>query len=240
MFQESAGKRMMILRRRRDLTNGGTVFHHQTDHQISQRQFRDLLRGDRQQLREHLFDVESRGGATLLRFSEASLRRAMDRGRTSETILEFLEAHARPLVPQPLKFLIEDVGRRHGQIRMGSASTYLRADDPALLATVVNHRKMAKAGLRLIAPNVAVSTMEEPKLLRLMRDAGFLPMPELADGTLAPASHAPDREVFERDFGERSRSEGQRAWNEGLHAGDQRSQLIDPSAYKLAVRLKQR
>lgn len=187
-----------------------------------------------------LADVESRGGATLLRFSETSLRRAMDRGRTTDTILEFLTAHARPVVPQPLKFLIEDVGRRHGQLRMGSASTYLRADDPALLAAVVNHRKMAKGALRLIAPTVAISTMEEPKLLRLMRESGFLPMPELADGTVAPASQAPDREVFERDFGERGRSEGQRAWNEGLNAGDKRSQLIDPAAYKLAVRLKQR
>lgn len=184
--------------------------------------------------------VESRGGATLLRFSEASLRRAMDRGRSVSGILEFLERHARPSVPQPLRFLIEDVGRRHGQLRIGSAVSYLRSDDPALLAAVVNHRKMAKAGMYLISPNVAMAAIEEPKLLKMMRENGFLPVAELPDGSAAPVVASAGREVFERDFGERGRSDGLRAWNEGLVAGNDRDVIVMRTVRDLAKRLKAR
>jgi Helicase conserved C-terminal domain len=187
-----------------------------------------------------LADVESRGGATMLRFSEASLRRAMDRGRTAETILAFLDAHARPMVPQPLRYLIDDVSRRHGQLRIGTTTTYLRADDPALLAAVVNHRKMTKAGLHLISPTVAISSLEEPKLLKMMRENGFLPMPELPDGTPAPVVAMKGREVFDRDLGERGRVDGLRAWNEGLNAAGGRSVIPSQNTVKLAARLRAR
>jgi Helicase conserved C-terminal domain len=187
-----------------------------------------------------LADVESRGGATLLRFSETSLRRAMDRGRSLDVIIAFLESHARPTVPQPLRFLIEDVARRHGQLRIGTTTSYLRSDDPVLLAGVVNHRKMAKAGLQLISPTVAVSTMEEAKLLKLMRENGFLPVAELADGSAAPINPLKGREVFERDHGERGRVEGMRAWKEGLHAAGQQTVTVSPATRVLASRLKTR
>ena len=161
-----------------------------------------------------LADVESRGGATLLRFSEPSLRRAMDRGRTAASILDFLAAHARPTVPQPLRYLVDDVGRRHGRVRIGSAISYLRADDPALLAAVANHRKVARAGVRLIAPNVAVSQLEAGKLIKVVRDAGFLPAPDGDDRSgitvaqrMPPAPRDPNRRV---------QADADRAWRRGL------------------------
>ncbi len=191
-----------------------------------------------------LADVESRGGATLLRFSEASLRRAMDRGRTAGSIVDFLERHARPSVPQPLRFLIDDVSRRHGQLRIGSTTTYLRADDPMLLAGVVNHRKMAKAGLSLISPNVAVSNLEEAKLLKMMRENGFLPMPEKPDGTITASklavSEIGGREYFDRDMGDRTRVDGLRSWNEGLRANNPQTVEVAQTVRSMAARLKRR
>lgn len=73
-----------------------------------------------------LADVESKGAATVRRFSEASLRRGFDAGRTAEEILGFLEAHASHGVPQPLAYLVADLGRRHGQARVGTATSYVR------------------------------------------------------------------------------------------------------------------
>ena len=40
-------------------------------------------------------------------------------------------------VPQALSYLIDDVGRRYGVLRLGKASTYLRSDDPALIDQAV-------------------------------------------------------------------------------------------------------
>ena len=36
-----------------------------------------------------------------------------------------------------LSYLIDDVGRRYGVLRLGKASTYLRSDDPALIDQAV-------------------------------------------------------------------------------------------------------
>ena len=84
-----------------------------------------------------LGDVESKGAATVYRISEGSVRRAFDAGRTAEDILAFLARHATRGVPQPLTYLVTDIGRRFGNVRVGSAISYLRSDDPALLAEVL-------------------------------------------------------------------------------------------------------
>ncbi|MCE0534542.1 helicase-associated domain-containing protein, partial [Kineosporia rhizophila] len=78
-------------------------------------------------------EVESRGGASVFRFTTASVRRALDAGRTGEDLTRWLTEHSRTPVPQPLEYLIGDSARRYGRLRVGVASAYLRADDEALL-----------------------------------------------------------------------------------------------------------
>ncbi len=58
-----------------------------------------------------LADVESRGGATVYRFSAESLRRAGDLGWGAEEILQTLTARSRTPIPQPLAYLVRDVDR---------------------------------------------------------------------------------------------------------------------------------
>lgn len=134
-------------------------------------------------------DAESRGAATFYRFTEASLRRAFDHGRTAETIISFLEEHARPTVPQSLKYLVEDVGRRYGTMRVGAAISYVRVEDAVLLTSLVHNKKTAKLGLRQIAPTVAVSSLPMPKVLAGLRAAGFLPAAEDESGAVIAAGY---------------------------------------------------
>lgn len=131
-----------------------------------------------------LAEVESTGAATVYRFSEASLRRGFDLGRTAEDILAVLSRYAPKGVPQPLRYLVEDLGRRFGQVRVGFATSYVRSDDPALLVSVVRAKKLARMGLRLLAPTVAVSSEEPVILLRALRDAGYLAAAEGPDGAV--------------------------------------------------------
>jgi hypothetical protein len=74
-----------------------------------------------------LADVESRGGATVYRFSAGSLRRAFDAGWTGAEVHAFLDRHSRTPVPQPLGYLVDDIARRHGHLRIGAAAVYLAA-----------------------------------------------------------------------------------------------------------------
>lgn len=120
-------------------------------------------------------DVESTGAATTLRFSDASLRRAMDAGRDGDEILAFLEAHATKGVPASLAYLVSDVWRRYGHLRVGGAASIITSEDPAALADACSHRRTRKLTLRLLAPTVAVSSHPPAKVMDALRDAGFLP-----------------------------------------------------------------
>ena len=133
---------------------------------------------------ELMADLESSGAASVYRFSDQSLRRAYDAGWSAAEINAFLDAHATKGVPQPLSYLVEDVGRRHGRVRVGSAASYIRSDDPSLLAEILVTRKAAKLGLGRVAPTVLVSTAEPETVIATLRATGFLPAEEDATGAL--------------------------------------------------------
>ncbi len=175
-------------------------------------------------------DPVSRSAVSVLRFTEASLRRAFDRGRSVDGILAFLAEHARPSVPQALEVLVADVGRRHGRVRVGTAQAYLRTDDPALLAEITRHRKLAKLDVRVIAPTVAVSPEPARKLMTALREAGFLPAPD-GDGVDIVVEATSDRllrvPTRHRD--------AMGAWSEGLTVTAGRSLVTTPSRSALAV-----
>src|SRR5262249_32599775 len=78
-------------------------------------------------------DVESAGGATVYRITEDTVRRAMDAGRTAADLHELFRTRSKTPVPQSLSYLIDDVGRRHGRLRGGTATAFLRCDDEGLL-----------------------------------------------------------------------------------------------------------
>ena len=129
-------------------------------------------------------DVESTGGATTYRFRESSIRRALDAGRSASDLLSMLTTHSRTPVPQPLDYLIHDVSRRHGAVRVGIASSYIRCDDPATLSTLLAERKLSSLGLVRLADTVVAATATPDIVLERLRDNGFSPSAESADGAV--------------------------------------------------------
>lgn len=127
-------------------------------------------------------DVESKGGATVYRFAESSVRRALDAGQGVEELLAMLERHSATPVPQALSYLISDVGRRHGRMRVGTASAYIRCDDPALLDQISADRRSAALRLRRLAPTVIASRSSRAALVDSLRAMGYAPVPESLDG----------------------------------------------------------
>ncbi|MFJ6591678.1 helicase C-terminal domain-containing protein [Streptomyces violaceusniger] len=129
-----------------------------------------------------LADVESKGGATVYRFTPESVRRALDAGRTADDVHTFLAAHSRTPVPQPLTYLVNDVARKHGRLRIGTASAYLRCDDDALLAEILADRRSAGLRLRRLAPTVLAAQAPPDTLLEGLRAMGYAPAAESAEG----------------------------------------------------------
>jgi hypothetical protein len=129
-------------------------------------------------------DVESAGSATVYRVGERSIRRALDSGRTAAELHDLFGTRSRTPVPQSLTYLIDDVARRHGRLRGGTASAFLRSDDPTLLTEVLAHPAAGTLDLRRIAPTVLVSPYPLAEVLDELRNAGFAPAAEGPEGQL--------------------------------------------------------
>ncbi len=144
-----------------------------------------------------LADVESKGGATVYRFTPGSVRRALDAGQAASDLHAFLAAHSRTPVPQPLSYLIDDVARRHGHLRIGAASAYVRCDDEAVLNEILADRRSTGLRLRRLAPTVLAAQADPGSLLEALREMGYAPAAESAEGdvliTRAGARRTPPR-----------------------------------------------
>ncbi|MGA0877227.1 MAG: helicase-associated domain-containing protein, partial [Candidatus Nanopelagicaceae bacterium] len=136
-------------------------------------------------------DIESRGGATVYRFSESSLRRGLDHGHTGEEIRTFLREISKTLVPQPLDYLISDVAKKHGRLRVGYANCYIRCDDETIIAAILKDKNLEHLRLRQIAPQVLVGDAESAEMMDELREAGYFPSGENGQGAViqVPVAH---------------------------------------------------
>ena len=127
-------------------------------------------------------EIESRGGATVHRFTHDSIRRALDAGWTAADVLDTIRRSSRTPLPQPLEYLVTDVARKHGVTRVGNSAAYVRSDDEAVLDAMLATRDLAPLRLRRIAPTVLVSSGDPGMLVELLREHGFAPVLEGQDG----------------------------------------------------------
>ncbi|OBF79826.1 DNA-binding protein [Mycobacterium sp. 852002-51163_SCH5372311] len=128
--------------------------------------------------------VESAGAAMVYRVSEQSIRHALDIGKTRDWMHALFADHSKTPVPQGLTYLIDDVARRHGQLRIGMAASFVRCEDPALLAQAVAAPGAEELQLRALAPTVAVSPAPIAEVLAVLRGAGFAPAAEDSTGAI--------------------------------------------------------
>jgi hypothetical protein len=129
-----------------------------------------------------LAERETGGGAVTWRVTDASLRRALDDGRTGDQVLAFLREHSDTPLPQALEYLVDEAARRHGRLRIGPAVTYLHGEPP-LVTQTVRSAAGRRLGLRELAPGVAVTQRSQRELLAELRKAGEAPVVEEPDGT---------------------------------------------------------
>ena len=129
-------------------------------------------------------EIESRGGATVYRFTESTIRRALDHGKTGDEIKTFLIKTSKTPMPQPLEYLIADVAKKHGKLRVGNTSSFIRCEDTALISQIMNDKKLEILALRRIAPEVVICDMDATDAMRVLRECGYLPAGESANGML--------------------------------------------------------
>jgi len=128
-------------------------------------------------------EIESRSAATVYRFDEASIRKALDAGKTVDAVKKFLKKISKTEVPQPLTYLIEDTARKHGALRLGYAPTYLRSEDPGLLDALMKDVRVTALHPVRIAPTVVVFQADPEESAAILGQSGYIAMLESPDGT---------------------------------------------------------
>ena len=129
-------------------------------------------------------EIESRGGATVYRFTESTIRRALDHGKTGDEIKIFLVKTSKTPMPQPLEYLIADVAKKHGKLRVGNTSSFIRCEDTALISQIMNDKKLEILALRRISPEVVICDIDATDAMRVLRECGYLPAGESANGMI--------------------------------------------------------
>jgi len=118
--------------------------------------------------------VESRGGALTVRFTLESVTRALAAGSAgdADTLLAALARHTRGTVPQPLEYLVRDAARRFGRVRVGAALSYVRVDDPALVASFLADPALRATGLHQLGPTVLAAHVPAAELRAALASSG--------------------------------------------------------------------
>lgn len=125
---------------------------------------------------------ETRGTASVWRFTPDSVRHAFDAGWTAQSLRDELAALSAQPLPQPLDYLISDVGRKHGQVRVRGMRSCVLADE-ATVTEILHTRGLVKLQLARLAPTVLSSPYELDEVLAKLRAAGFAPVGEDTQGT---------------------------------------------------------
>jgi Helicase conserved C-terminal domain len=169
-----------------------------------------------------------REGPGAWRFSRESVRRALDGGSSGDDLLASLDAVAVSGVPQPLAYLVRDVARVHGTMRVSACGSCVVADDAVVLEEIV----ALNLGLRRVAPAVAVSRDPAAVVLAALRGAGYAPVAD-AEGDLTVT-----RTPVPREYASQCARETAVMADGTLAVTDHDVQLTDPRS--LAVMLQQR
>jgi hypothetical protein len=125
------------------------------------------------------------------RFSEASVRRAFDRGWDAGSISRFLAEHALSGVPQPLEYLVNDVERRYGSVRVLAARSVVVADDEATAIEIASRARATRLGLRLVAPTVLIGPVDPHQMVDELRAEGLFPVLDGEVLTVASSQRPP-------------------------------------------------
>lgn len=120
-------------------------------------------------------------------FTSATIRRGLDQGLSSEQIVDWLASHSLTPLPQPLTYLISDVARQHGQIKVMPAAAVITIEDPAVLEALVRSPHAQSLGLAKVGPQAVATQGDVTEVVEVLRAMGHAPVAQSAEGDLLQA-----------------------------------------------------
>lgn len=140
-------------------------------------------------------DVESRALASSYRVSAASVNRAVARGETAASILDFLAEISLTGIPQPVEYLVNEAAARYGRLRVREATadvasgaararSWVHSEDTELLRTLEVDQSLSALGLQRVAEKRLASRFERDTVFWAVSDARYPIAAEDATGRI--------------------------------------------------------
>jgi hypothetical protein len=96
------------------------------------------------------------------------------------------------VIPQPLAYLIGDIGRQHGRVRVRDIGCVIHGVEETLLTEILAAKTLRGLGLTRLAPTVLAAALPQAETLAALRGAGYFPAAEQLDGSpQAPVTAQP-------------------------------------------------
>lgn len=132
---------------------------------------------------------ESHAQASTYRFSAESIRGALSRGESAESITDFLSALSLTGIPQPLSYLVNESARRHGDVRVSddreSGRTRISARTAAVRDTLLVDQALRPLGLVADGEDL-ISRVARDAVALALADAHYAVAAVSADGAFEP------------------------------------------------------
>jgi hypothetical protein len=131
-----------------------------------------------------LFKLATLTGVNTFSLTKGSLREALDEGMTVKEILAFLSANSSKEIPAMAVQFVQEVGERHGHIKLGIAGAYLQVDDPILMVELRAHRSLQDLFRKPVGDRLTIlNDSDLERIAKVLRKMGYFPIIEKSDET---------------------------------------------------------
>lgn len=153
-------------------------------------------------------DSEELGLASRFRLSALSISHHLETGGTLDEVTSVLVKFSGKDLPQPVHYLLSDVERKFGQLKIWPREkTAITSQDPILLAQIANERSLQHLGLSQIGNELRTNAGQELCYFSL-RAASYAAVMVDRDGqVLSPRLENPDIELVDQGNTEKIRAE---------------------------------
>jgi hypothetical protein len=133
----------------------------------------------RPDLLAELFKLAALKGVNTFSLTKASLREALDEGRKADELLDFLKTHSSTPLPAMVTQFVDEVGQKHGHIKLGLAGAYLEVDDPLLLVELKAQRSLQDIFRKQIGDRLTIlNDSDLERIAKALRKLGYFPVVE--------------------------------------------------------------
>lgn len=124
-----------------------------------------------------LFGVAVLSGPHTFTLTKGSIADAMSAGLSHSNILDFLNENSKTGVPDAVHRLLGDMGKKHGQVKVGVAETYVTVEDPFLVREILANKAFQRMSPRAVGERAVLFLSGNPnQVLSQLRKMGHFPV----------------------------------------------------------------